>query len=706
MNKRRIIIIFSIGILACLGGAFWLLRSHQPDKQTASIATIEAIPYDAIFIVKFKELSLIDRQIADSAAVWEGFITSPAPLSVWLNNTVALLNDETVSVILSSQASISAHPSGKNDVALLCCVALPSTIDAVNWEQFLNRYGQPLGVTTYHDTKIYSLRFDNEMLYFAYAKGIALICSSNTLLQSAIRQRYSGESLMRHNAHFATVVESFGNNIDVGICINHRELNRLLNNIENKPGTNINQFLIQCSNWTVLDGRINPQLIQLSGFSFPSLTNNKFLSILLNQSNSNVEAWEALPVNTTFLLSFTLSDAQHFLDDYADYLEKYKELNNYKKRSNEFDDTLKYSKSIDLFTSLFPAEIALAHLTYGSDNYQVSMLRSNNQKYALEKLQNLSKQRKQTFIESQEKIDERTVTVYRHPASGLLGIIIDTVLFKGNDKYFTLNDNFFYFSDNIDVLKKLAKISTKNSLKKQLQQTKAYDCLSNNAGILLLSRTPQRADNALLGILNKQVQNNFKKAADKYAYNVHALQLRPDNDKFFVNFFMYFSTEVQEPEPAILTGSKETPVTPATHTTPSKPSANKLSEVMRVEVINHYTKEKESFIQYNDNSIALQSKAGKLLWRKKFSAPITGSVIQIDYLNNKKLQCLFVAAGKLYLYDRNGNVVKPFPVTLQSAVKLVSGSTTVVQKQPPTLKISKDGKTTIIYLNNGKVEHK
>ena len=705
MNKKRIIIIFSIGIFACLGGAFWLLRNHQSEKQTASIATIEAIPYDAIFIAKFKELLLIDKQIADSAAVWKNFLTSPAPFSTWLHNTVTLSNDETVSEILKSQVSISAHPSGKNEVVLLCCVALPSNIDAADWEEFLNRHGQPLSATTYHDTKIYSLRFDNELLYFAYAKGTALISSSNTLLQSAIRQRYSGESLMRHNVHFATVVESFGNNVDVGICINHKELSRLPANIENKPETNINQFLLQCSNWTVLDGRISSQLIQLSGFTFPSLTNNKFLSVLLNQSSHSVEAWEALPVNTTFLLSFTLNDPQRFLDDYADYLEKYKELNNYKKRRNEFDDTLKFCKSIDLFTALFPAEIALAYLSYGNDNYQLSMLKSHNPKYALEKLQNLSEQRKQIFIASQEKIDERTVTIYRHPANGLLGVTIDTVLFKGNDKYFTLIDNFFYFSDNTDVLKSLLKITAKNSLKKQLYQTKAYECLNNNAGILLLSRTPQQAGNTLLGIFNKQIQNNFRKAADKYAYNVHALQLRPDNDKFFVNFFTFFSSEVPEAEPVNLTGKPETPTT---LTTQGKPASNKLSEVMRVEVINHYTKEKELFIQYNDNSIALQSKAGKLLWRKKFTAPITGSVLQIDYLNNKKLQCLFVAGGKLYLYDRNGNIVRPatFPVSLQTTVTLVPGSTTVVQKQPPMLKISKDGKTTIIHLDNGKVEHK
>jgi hypothetical protein len=246
---------------------------------------------------------------------------------------------------------------------------------------------------------------------------------------------------------------------------------------------------------------------------------------------------------------------------------------------------------------------------------------------------------------------------------------------------------------------------------------------------MLLSHVPQKAGDALLGVFDAPIQNNFRRATDKHTYNVQALQLRPDNDKFFANFFMFFATEAQASAPAPTTEIAENTATPTTSPPPTAPSttssttppatspttpntsnnssANKPNELLRVEVINHYKpKEKEFFIQYTNNSIALRSKNEKLLWQRKFPAPITGAVIQIDYLNNKKLQCLFCAAGKLYLYDRNGSIVKPFPVTLQSAVTLAPGSTVTVQKQPKALKISKDGKTTIIYMKSGKVENK
>jgi hypothetical protein len=419
-----------------------------------------------------------------------------------------------------------------------------------------------------------------------------------------------------------------------------------------------------------------------------------------------VEAWDVLPVTTTFLLSFTLNNPETFLTDYADYLEKYKELNSYRERRNKLDD-MTGCKSTDIFTSLGPAEIAFAQLTCDNNTYQVSMIKSSNPKYALETLQKLSEQRNLTFIESQEKSEGRNTIVYRHPAKGLLGAIIDTVLFNGNDQYFTLIDNFFYFSDDSNILKNIAAFSTKNSLKKRLLQTKAKAYFNNNSNIMLLLRAPQQAGKTLMGIFNKHIQENFSQLSVQYENNVHALQLYPENDKFFVNFFTFYSTEPGVTEPAADTIKNAVANAAAgSSTPPGKSSGNKLSEVLQVEVINHYTKEKEYFVQYSDNSFALRKKAGQQLWRNKFSAPITGSVLQIDFLNNKKLQYLFIAGRKLYLYDRNGNTVKPFPITLQSAITLKSGSAVAVQKQPRALKISKDGKTTVIYLNNGKTEHK
>ena len=97
-----------------------------------------------------------------------------------------------------------------------------------------------------------------------------------------------------------------------------------------------------------------------------------------------------------------------------------------------------------------------------------------------------------------------------------------------------------------------------------------------------------------------------------------------------------------------------------------------VEEHLRVPVINHYTKEKESFVQFADYRIGLQSKNGQWLWAKKLNSAIIGNVTQIDYLHNGKLQMLFTTSTHVYLYDRNGNLVTPYPVTWKTPVSTMA----------------------------------
>jgi hypothetical protein len=46
--------------------------------------------------------------------------------------------------------------------------------------------------------------------------------------------------------------------------------------------------------------------------------------------------------------------------------------------------------------------------------------------------------------------------------------------------------------------------------------------------------------------------------------------------------------------------------------------------------------------------------------------PIMGSVQQLDFYKNGKLQYLFNTAEKIHLIDRNGNYVERYPIALRS----------------------------------------
>ncbi|TXE06055.1 ribonuclease HII [Seonamhaeicola algicola] len=85
-------------------------------------------------------------------------------------------------------------------------------------------------------------------------------------------------------------------------------------------------------------------------------------------------------------------------------------------------------------------------------------------------------------------------------------------------------------------------------------------------------------------------------------------------------------------------------------------------------VTNHITKEKEIVVQDVNNNLYLISNKGKILWKKQLSGPVLGTINQIDIYKNGRLQLCFSTPNNVYVIDRNGNNVAPFPMKFNEAI--------------------------------------
>ncbi|HJN54466.1 MAG TPA: ribonuclease HII, partial [Flavobacteriaceae bacterium] len=85
-------------------------------------------------------------------------------------------------------------------------------------------------------------------------------------------------------------------------------------------------------------------------------------------------------------------------------------------------------------------------------------------------------------------------------------------------------------------------------------------------------------------------------------------------------------------------------------------------------VTNHITKAKEIVVQDNNNYLYLISNQGKVIWKKKLVGKILGEIKQIDLYKNGRLQLIFVTNKRLYVLDRNGKEVKPFPKVFKDKI--------------------------------------
>ena len=85
-------------------------------------------------------------------------------------------------------------------------------------------------------------------------------------------------------------------------------------------------------------------------------------------------------------------------------------------------------------------------------------------------------------------------------------------------------------------------------------------------------------------------------------------------------------------------------------------------------VTNHTTKAKEIVVQDSNNYLYLISNQGKVIWKKKLIGKILGKIKQVDIYKNGRLQLIFVTDKRLYVLDRNGKEVKPFPKVFRDKI--------------------------------------
>ena len=99
-----------------------------------------------------------------------------------------------------------------------------------------------------------------------------------------------------------------------------------------------------------------------------------------------------------------------------------------------------------------------------------------------------------------------------------------------------------------------------------------------------------------------------------------------------------------------------------------KLSENILSKPIFVK--NHITKKMDIIVQDVNNNIYQISGSGKIQWKKKLEQPILGNIQQVDLYKNGRLQLLFNTKNKIYILDRNGKDVAPFPKVFKDPITL------------------------------------
>lgn len=117
---------------------------------------------------------------------------------------------------------------------------------------------------------------------------------------------------------------------------------------------------------------------------------------------------------------------------------------------------------------------------------------------------------------------------------------------------------------------------------------------------------------------------------------------------------------------------------------------------------NHRTGGKDIVVQDMSNTIYLLSSNGKTLWKRALRDPVLGETHEVDILRNGKKQLAFATRNKLYVVDRNGKDVAPFPINFKDEITQPLSVFDYDNNRKYRFAIVQD-KEVLLYDNNGKI---
>ena len=408
------------------------------------------------------------------------------------------------------------------------------------------------------------------------------------------------------NSIFENLNETTNSNSSFSVFINNKNIGNAI----------IPQEINNFSKGMTLDAEISPDQINFNGITLVNDTLPQLLKVFKNTIPQENTIQQIAPSNSNGFLSFTYND--------FDIL---------KNNINNFN-----SKTVD---STFNSELFHTINEVGEiyfDKNTAIILKSIDAVATIEALQ-----------DHQNVISNfRNVAVFEFNNSNLFKTVFSPFINAENISNYIIIDDFFVFAKSE---KQLQDIITNFQNGTTLINTNSYkesmSFLSDESSLLVVAN-PTKLKQIISSISDTDYSNlKFSN------YKISAIQFVQDDGFVHIN--------------AVIKKNK------------TRARQNSISEEFNVTidadiimqphfVTNHRTKQKDIVVQDVNNNLYLISNTGKVLWKKKLNGAVLGRIQQVDLYKNGRLQLAFATSKRIYIIDRNGNDVSPFPLKFNSEI--------------------------------------
>ena len=367
--------------------------------------------------------------------------------------------------------------------------------------------------------------------------------------------------------------------------------------------------------WLVFDNNISQNSITFNGILSNTDSIKTITSIFKNSIPQENTIQHIAPKDAESILSITFSDYTSFQQNLSAY-------------NTQRKDSLSYN---EIFGSI--NEVS----TFKIDNENVFAIHSLDETLT-DELLSLSREKKILF---------RDLPIYKYNDSKLFIKTFTPLLASDSISYYSKIDNYFVFSNHLSPIEKvISSYQNGSTLSKHKAFQSIFENLSDESSLLFFT-TNISLQNSLNTIFKTENTPQLKD------YKISAFQLIKDDN------YTHFNAVIDKQKSSItqegITEEFSVKIGAELLTTPQF-------------VINHRNKLKEIIVQDINNKLYLISNSGKVLWTKTLNGKILGKVQQVDLYKNGRLQLAFATARRVYIIDRNGKDVKPFPVKFNDEI--------------------------------------
>ena len=662
--KRKTIVPFLVLATAIVIVLFYITVR----KPISPSEPLRAVPMNAMALVQVNNYNALFNKITGNNQIWSeikgvpGF--SRVDRQIRFIDSLFRYVPEVKGLLQKPPSYISAHATGKDRISIMHAIQLSSRFGEKDVDALFTGLAAPGGKVTsrkYEGVSVHEVTVDDpevKVISWAVYRNILMISFSSIVLEDAIRQLISGESVLNLKG-FPEIYATAGKNVDANVFINFSRFPSGLASVVKPEYRAKVRSAGTFAGWAGMDLNLLSDMLLMNGFVNPPDSASSIVALFTGHRPQKITAGKVLPGSVASFVSLSISDPTAYFESYRSYLRGLSKLTAYNNALQAINETYQTDLLGD-FKEIMDNEITLAFdspVTVGDSVTLYVLIRVKSQGLAGDKMAALlrkvadAESKPVSSYEYDYRLDnEISFKIYRLPIYNLSARLFGDLFAGLGEHYFTFVENYLVFGSSVQSLRSLIHSQVLN---KTLDNDAAYREFTNNlsprSNILFFNNLSKSS--VVYGPFLKKNLGKVWTENGSVFQKVPALgfQMYENNNMLYCNFLVKYLASYNEETQTVWESKLDT-----------------LADSKPVFVMNHQTGQNEVFVQDLNHNIYLVNQVGRVLWKVQLPGMINSEVYQVDYFRNGKLQLLFSTRDFIYLIDRNGNFVDKYPIKLRS----------------------------------------